>query len=363
MMADDFKGNLDDYSLLVLHGLPSLSRSMAGLMELIKSRSLPVLFILGHSTNPELFNRLETGCQVVNPRLVPEEVQGRLNRAFNLFTLPDDFPLHLAAWPPLELPYQSFALDAGGQVLMTQVIRRIELMDPLIMVTSAGGAKYGIIAGTGIWRWRLFEYLEHGDHVYFDDLMARMAQFLLSDERQERFRILFPDEIPEFSTIQVNGFLRNRSMESVNEPDVSLVVKDSAGNEFSYLMGRSGDHYQLELTGFRAGLYHYTGYTVFDGQRFEFSGEMAVSAFSPEGAQAVADHLALRRLTHSKNGSFFTLNERENLLTFARQMVGGEPAIRLETKWFDPIRLGWLLFLLVLFLSVEWFLRRWFGTR
>jgi hypothetical protein len=144
---------------------------------------------------------------------------------------------------------------------------------------------------------------------------------------------------------------------------VSLVVKDSAGNEFSYLMGRSGDHYQLDLTGFRAGLYQYMARTDFDGQRFEYSGEMAVSAFSAEGTQVVADHLALRRLTHSKNGSFFHVNEKENMLTFARQMAGREPAIRLETKWFDPISLGWLLLLLVLFLSVEWFLRRWFGTR
>ncbi|MDD4811826.1 MAG: hypothetical protein PHE46_01275 [Bacteroidales bacterium] len=362
-IISDFPGNLEDYSLLILHGLPSSNHSMTSLMEQIAERRIPVLFILNQATNPQLFNRLETGCQIVNPRLAPEEAQGHLNRSFNLFTLPEDFPSHLAAWPPLELPYQTFALSADGQILMTQIIRRIEMMDPLMMITSAGGAKYGVIAGTGIWRWRLFEFVEFGSHVYFDDLLSRITQFLLADEQEERFKIILPDELYEYNPIRVTGYLRNRSMESINTPDINLSIQDSAGNEFSYLMGRQGEHYQLDLKGLRAGLYQLTAQTDYDSQHLEFKGDMAVSAFSPEGTHAVADHLALKRLTHSKNGSYLTIDEPEKIVTFTKELSGKEPAYRLETSWFDPISLGWLLPLLVLFLSLEWFLRRWFGTR
>jgi hypothetical protein len=218
---------------------------------------------------------------------------------------------------------------------MTQIIRRIEMMDPLMMITSAGGAKYGVIAGTGIWRWRLFEFVEFGSHEYFDDLRSRITQFLLADEQEERFKIILPDELYEYNPIRVTGYLRNRSMESINTPDINLSIQDSAGNEFSYLMGRQGEHYQLDLKGL-SWIVSANGQTDNDSQHLELKVIWQFSLF-PEGISR-GRHLPWKRLTHSKNGSPEDRRTRK-IVTFTKVLVE-KSRLTLETSWL--IRSVWV---------------------
>jgi hypothetical protein len=94
-----------------------------------------------------------------------------------------------------------------------------------------------------------------------------------------------------------------------------------------------------------------------------FQGEMAMMIRPIEQTDPVADFGSLRSLAQSTGGRFFGPGEEQSLGAYLKDLNPQEMKIKKEFKWYDLINFKWLLPLLVFLLSLEWFLRRWFGIR
>lgn len=363
LSASDFNGADKDYDLIILHGLPSQKHPLVELLKKAADQQVPVLFIIGKSTDPVLFNRINHGMVIDNRRKTGEASQGILNPGFTLFSLPEDFGNHLNSWPPLMLSFESYSLDPGSQKLLNQRIMNIELTDPLVAFSSTQGVKYGFFCGEGIWMWRLYEYREQKSHDYFDEWFSRTLQYLILDEKRDKFRIVLPDELFAFSPVRINGHLLNNSLESVNDPDVLFTVTDSNALITEFQMGRVNDYYELNITGFPPGTYRYTAETRLGTETYRREGVMNMLVRPVEQTGPVAEYTALRSVSAYSNGKFFAPGQEESLLSYLRDLKPSEISVRKEFKWYDLINFKSLLAVLIFLLAMEWFLRRWFGIR
>lgn len=361
--ASEFTGTDKDYDLIILHGLPSQKHPLGELLKTAADRQVPVLFIIGKTTDPAQFNRVSPGMVIDNLRKTGEASRGILNPSFTLFTLPADFKNHLDTWPPLDLSFESFLLDPGSQVLLKQKILNIELSDPLVAFSNARGVKYGFFCGEGIWLWRLHEFLEQKNHDYFDEWLSRTVQYLMLDEKKDKFRIIVPEELFAYSTVRINGHLLNNSLEAVNDPDVLFSVTDSTGQKTEYQMGRINDYYELNINGFAPGTYRYTAETKLGSENFRRDGVMTMMVRPVEQTDPVADFESLRSIATGSNGKFFNQGQESSLLSYLNELKPSETKINKEFKWYDLINFKWLLAALIFLLAMEWFLRRWFGIR
>lgn len=361
--ASEFTGADKDYDLIILHGLPSQKHPLGEFLKTAADRQVPVLFIIGKTTDPALFNRVNHGMVIDNLRKTVEASRGILNPFFTLFTLPSDFKNHLDTWPPLDLNFETFLLDPGSQVLLKQKILNIELSDPLVAFSNDRGVKYGFFCGEGIWLWRLHEFLEQKNHDYFDEWLSRTVQYLMLDEKKDKFRIIVSEELFAYSLVRINGHLLNNSLEAVNDPDVLFSVTDSTGQKTEYQMGRINDYYELNINGFAPGTYRYTAETKFGSENFRRDGVMTMMVRPVEQTSPVADFESLRSIAMGTNGKFFNPGEESSLLSYLNDLKPAETRIIKEFKWYDLINFKWLLAALILLLAMEWFLRRWFGLR
>ena len=361
--VSDFTVIPAECDLIILHNLPSLKDPLKNLLVEASTRQIPVLFIIGGQTYPLALNVLDGTVQISGHRREPEAVSGVISGLFSAFILPERLTEHVEAWPPLEVTFESFSGSSAREVLLTQKIRSIELNEPLIYLSKSPGGKLGIIAGEGIWRWRLHDYLEFGDHIVFDDLFSGLIQYLLNDEDGNRFTIDVQEGLTGFSPIRVNARLRNPSLELVNDPDVTLTVTDSAGQKSEYKMGRVGKFYELMLTGFPEGEYQYVAETELGIEKFRQQGSMLIQKKKVEQLAPVSDFSSLRLVSRLTGGRFFTESEGALLVEEISKMKPADIPVRTESKWYELINLQWILGILILLLSLEWFLRRWFGTR
>ncbi len=361
--ASDFIASDAEYDLIILHGLPSQKHPMGELLQKSSDKQIPILFIIGKSTDPVLFNRINHGMILDNRRRSEEASKGILNPSFTLFTLPPDFSAHLNSWPPLNLSFETYKLDPGSQILMTQKILSIELSDPLAAFTNTRGIKYGFLCGEGIWLWRLHEFLEQKNHDYFDDWLSRSAQYLISDDKKDRFTINIPEEVFAFSQMRINGHLLNNSLEAVNEPDILFTVTDSIGLKTEFTMGRINDYYELTINGYSPGTYRYTAETRLGNEILKREGSITMVTRPIEQIAPMADFTTLRYIASSTNGKFFGPQESTGLIAWLKDLKPAEIKIKKEYKWYDLINFKWLLPFLLVLLSLEWFLRRWFGIR
>jgi hypothetical protein len=363
MNAADYAGTEKDFDLVVFHGLPSLKHPMGLLMQLVTEKQWPALFILTGTTEPALLNREGHGMTIGEKRRKGEAARGLMNPVFNLFSLPPDFSAHLANWPPLDLAFETYSADPGSQAVMFQKILSVELNDPLVVFASSRGVKFGYICGEGIWLWRMHEYYEQRSSLYFDEWFSKMVQYLMTDEKQDRFRIVVPDELFAYSTIRINAHLLNKTMEEVNEPDVNFTITDSAGGRTEFPMGRVNDFYELNINGFAPGNYRYSATANFGGESFTREGDLAMQTRQVEQRYPPADYRGLRLIASKTGGTFFSPGDEDRLVDDLEKLKPAAEKVRQEFKWFDLINLKWLLPMLFLLLAMEWFLRRWFGIR
>jgi hypothetical protein len=349
--------------LLILHNLPSKKFPVTNFLEEVRKRSVPLLLIIGSQTDPLSLNPLDGRLSVSGHRRGPEEINAIVSSGFAGFILPEDLPAHLESWPPLEVSFETFNATGGREVLLNQKIRNIELADPLIFFSRFGGGRFGLIAGEGIWRWRMYDQLEFEERQVFDDLLVRMIEYLVAETDNKRFEIRVPGDITEYAPIRLQAILKNRSMEWVNDPDVNLTLTDSSGHATYYQMGRAVNFYELNLNGFPAGKYQFAAETRLGEDAFNESGSFQVMARELEQKEPVADFSGLRLAAALTGGRFFMAGEQDEVESVLKSIdIQNIRSIK-KYKWYDLIDLKWILIVIAILLSLEWFLRRWYGTR
>lgn len=362
--------NIGDYQqdtlnpgLIILHGLPDIGHPMQEWFDKWAKENKPVWWIITPATDIKFVNKRQSAVYLTRKTDQAEEMQPVFNPRFSLFTLPGDFAGHMKAWPPLAGPVMSYRSASSSEVFSFQKILNVTLEDPLILLGRSNGVHHGFVFGEGIWRWRIYEYLEHEDHFYFDQWVRQVVQYLMIDEHRDRFLVHFPAVVSEGDNFRATAMLYNSNLEPVNEPDVSLVIRDDKGRSAKYQFGREANHYLLDLSGYEQGVYRYRAETVLGRETFSRKGLFRVRTIHAEDLNRIADIALLKRLAVSKEGRFvygFNENEVKNMLHDIKPEASSK---FVEYKWSELISRGWILWLLAGLLALEWFVRRWYGTK
>ena len=159
--AGDFSGRVADYDLVVLHQLPSATKNVSAILTQLGNAKVPTLFVMGERVPAGAFN----GAQdILNFKGLTgasgNDVSADLVAGFNLFTLSDELKQSVRTYPPLSAPFGEFTAGPGATPLLRQRIGRVATEYPLITVGESRGVRTGVVSGTGLWQWRLFDFLE-----------------------------------------------------------------------------------------------------------------------------------------------------------------------------------------------------------
>ena len=360
--VDNFSKQLADYDMLILHQLPSLNNSARPVLDEAKNRKIPVFFIVGTQTNLNELNRTQKMVTIRRSAPTANEVQGRLAPNFNLFTTSDDFARELSVFPPLIAPFGDFNVEADGQVFLYQRIGRIDTRFPLLVMGESEGQRQGVLCAEGIWKWRLFDYLQHQNHEVFNELISKSVQYISVKEDKRRFRVSLNKNIfNENEQVLFDAELYNSSYELVNEPDVSMVITDGSGKEFNFVFNKTGRAYSLNAGFLPVGNYNYKANVFSNGENLSFTGQFSVEPIQLEVYETAADHGLLRLLSEKFGGQMIYPGQLSSMNDLLDQQ-NIKPIIYETSKTRSVINLKWIFFLLLGLLSAEWVLRRYFGA-
>ncbi|NJN35096.1 MAG: hypothetical protein HC817_13400 [Saprospiraceae bacterium] len=180
---------------------------------------------------------------------------------------------------------------------------------------ESNGAKTGIIAAEGFWKWRLFDFAQHENHDLSNSLVSKIIQFLSVKEDKRKFRVMQDKTVyRENEPIQFSAEIYNNSYELINESDVSLVVTNSEGKQFNFTFNKSGRAYTLNAGIFAVGNYRFKALTTVNGQKLEADGQFSVQPIQLEMFETTADHATLRALSSQFGGVMVT---PQNMLAIA----------------------------------------------
>ena len=266
-------------------------------------------------------------------------------------------------FPPLISPFGEYKVSSGTPIFLRQRIGVVTTDYPLIVLSQSAGKRTGVIAGEGVWRWRLYDHLQNGSHDYFDEIISKTAQFLSVKEDKRRFRVTLPKNIVnESEQITFDAEFYNESYELINDPDVRMTITDDEGREFPYQFSKAGRAYRLDAGRFSPGSYNFKAQITHAGKAYAFEGQFSVSPLQLEALQTTADHRLLFNLSQNSGGAFFLPNQLQDLSDLIVSSDNIKPIIRESEQTRAFINLRWVFFILLGLLAAEWFIRKWQGA-
>lgn len=361
-LEKDFQGNTAGYSVVVFHQLPGQGGNGINLVRNTLLQQVPCLFITGVNTDFKALNELETGFSFQNMRPGQTDAGAAVNSNFNLFTADEATPKLLAAMPPLSLPFGDIETTQGVQAFLYQRIGSIETSKPLIAFNHSGVQKTGLIAGEGIWRWKLAAFQQTQNHDWFNNIITKTVQFLSLKEDRGFFRVQSRNAFPENERVRFDAELYNESYEPVTDREVTMVITNEDGKDFPYTFSPAGNRYRLDAGQLPAGNYTYAAQASNGTRMLKENGEFTVSPLQLESTQTVADHNLLYGLAAATGGRMVLPAAMDSLVGMVRERQD-ITAVSYENKQLrDLIDYRWLLGLILLLLGAEWLLRKRAGT-
>jgi len=361
-MLRDFSGRVSDFNLVILHGIPGAGADAKELLKKLDDAGVSVCFILSANTMIESFNAADAGVRITQSNGQLNEVQAIPAEGFSLFTISPELRSEVTGWPPLKSPFGVFQPSTGIYPLFYQKVGSVTTSQPLLSFSDKNGRKRAVLAGEGIWRWKLAEFSETGTHRLTDELINGMVQYLSVKENRSPFRVSVKSNFKENEPVVFDAQLFNQSDQLINEPEVRVVIKNGAGKEFPFVMSRTENAYHLEAGLFPVGNYKYKAETKLGSTVLTRSGEFSVSAQQVETAVTIADHGVLKSLAAKTGGKLFYPGEMDALIKAVRADEQMKSVSYMNKKLEDLLKEPWVFALLMIFLSLEWFIRKRAGS-
>ncbi|MCO6462841.1 MAG: hypothetical protein J5I52_01700 [Saprospiraceae bacterium] len=359
----EFKHNLAGYNLVILHNLPSETNDITSVLNQLNKNNIPRIFVVGMQTSVTRLNNAQEVIKIIGNSKNTEDIQAEFSTSFHQFTTSDELKNKLKIFPPLQAPFGEYKAGAGSSVFLNQSIKKIKTNYPLIAFDEKDGVKTAVITGEGIWRWRLFDYLQHNNYDLVHELVNKtiLLTSIKTDKRKFRAstsKSLYKDN----EQVIFDAQLYNDSYEMINEPDVNLVVKDENGKEFQYTFSKTQNYYTLNADLFTEGNYEYTASTHYNGKNQSVSGRFTVEPLQLEQYDLTARHGLLRNISEKYHGEMVFPKDMSKLKDLVLGNKQIKPMLYESRSTKGIIHLKSLFFLILGLLTIEWFLRRYFGN-
>ncbi len=346
----DLPVDIDAYDAVILHNMPAQATQPAAL------KTVPAWFIAGSGTHIPALNQVQTAA-VFAPGTGVRDVRPDYNPSFYQFILPPDIRTVTDRLPPLHVSAGHIQTAPGTEALFVQQ-HNPGVQEPLWWLQQ-GSRPVAILAGTGLWRWRMYEYRYFNRHLVVDECIRQTVSFLTADMRERPFRVMLRKHIwSDQEPVAFQAYLLNANNEQVNTPEAELVIADSAGKQQAYSFERSGSAYRLHAGIMQPGSYVYTARAVYQDKTYIDKGHFVVTGTPPELMETGADYALLYGMAQHYNGSFVPSGQVGTLYDNITRHTQIKPVIRTVTESLPLIDRKWYFFLILLVAAAEWLLRK-----
>jgi hypothetical protein len=359
--SDKLPVNIDNYVLFILHQLPSSNQAAQNLVTKIETAGNACWYIVGESTNLPAFNKLNLGLNMFQNKDLRNEAIPTFNNNFVSFTFSEEAKKMLSKFPPVSTPFGEYKSAVSANTFLHQKINGIATNYPLFIFNETHAEKTGILTGTGIWQWKIYNYLYANNHDVFNEIVNKTALFLSAKGDKSFFRVLVKNVYNENAPVEFTAELYNDSYELQNEPEVEFHLTDKEGKKYEMMFSKQNNGYFLSLGKLPAGSYSWNANVKFGDKNYAKSGIFTVQEVVLETLNLVANHSLLQNISEATHGKFYTATDFSALENDIKKNENIKTIASYQKRYSLFLNSWWYFAAILLLFGVEWFLRKWGG--
>ncbi len=349
----NFKGKINDYQLIMLYQ-PTIT--FKKIFKEINQKNLNYFVITGRSTDWNFLNSAQSSFS----KKASEEQENYLpifNSNYPTFLSTD---IGFSTFAPIEDQFGDLTFSVPYQSLLFQKIGNIEIDKPLLATFENSNQKAAILLGENSWRWRMNSFVENKTFERFDGFLAGLIHYLLSTDSKSRLNVTVNPIYYANEIIQISASYLDENFNFDNRSKLWLTVSNKETNftkkiPFSVLNNR----FVVELSTIPFGEYEYT--VSVENQDDNISGIFKILPFEIEAQFTNANAQQLKKVANETKGSVFFNNQEQNLIDYLINDVRFKSIQKNTISRTPLIDWKWILGLIILSLSIEWFTRKYFG--
>ncbi len=349
------------YDIVILHQIPDLNNSYANQIKTIVDKKTPIMYILGNMSSTNFTTNFANKLVQINSQSNQNDlVLGSFNTDFKALNLNTEGLKILDKLSPLSVPYGSYITSAKSSVVLFQKLGKTITSKPLLIMNNES-PKTALLAGEGIWQWRMEEYQITEKNDIIDELIMKTLQYLSSKDDKRKFRV-YPvlNEYNVGETVVFENEIYNDIYEKIDNIPVELMLSNENNQRKVYNYTPNQSQSTFEISALNPGLYHFKATSKITGKTEIVTGEFAIKDPQLETQNLTANHFLLRSLSKESKGKYY---KQLDINTIANDILSKKIAnkIDISEELKSPVNIAWLLGLFILLLTIEWGLRKYLG--
>ena len=350
---DKFKKQIEDYQLVMLY---QPNNKFDKIINKLKQKNSNYLLVSGSNTDWNFVNQQQLGFRK-NAINQTENYGVVFNDSFLTF-LQDDIGFN--NYPPLKDKFGEVTIFKEHQTLLYQNINGVQTQQPLLATFDINNQKSAIILGEGIWKWRAASFLNSNSFEDFDKFTGNLMQYLASNKKRNRLEVNTESIYPANSTINISAFYTDKNYQFDARANLEITITNSETKEVLKVpFSLVNNSFQTEIENLASGDYTYK-VSVF-GQNINKNGRFKITDYEVEEQFTNANINKLQKLADKTGGKLFYKDQIDEL---TKEFIENESFYTVQKssiKQQNLIDWKWILFLVIIFLTTEWFIRKYHG--
>lgn len=344
---------INDYQLVLLYQPDRSFSAVYSELEKLKKNSF---VITGLQTDWSFLNRIQKNYtkEVSNQA---EDVTGLLNLNYGTFALED---IGFDGYRPLKTLFGGLTIEVPHEVILEQAVAGFRSESPMLATMELNGVRSAIWGGEGIWKWRAQSYLDTGNFEEFDNFIGKLVQYLASNKRRSRLEVSSETFYYNNNPIKISAqyFDQNFVFDSRASLSINLTKMETKVNTALPMLLKKNFH-EVDLNYLKSGRYSYT--VLVANEAVARSGSFTILDFNVEQQFLNANVTKLEKVATNTGGKTFYSTQTNELLKNLLEDNRFQQIQRSEQKVVPLIDWKYLLALIILFLTAEWFIRKYNG--
>jgi hypothetical protein len=344
---------LQDYNVLILYQPTGEFKSI---FENNKTAGINSFIVTGNNTDFNFLNQQQNSL-LFKMSGQKEDYLAEFNSQFNLFAIDN---IGFENFPPLQNAFGTVTTNGNVSVLLSSKIRTINTNAPLLAFTENQGKRSAFLLGENSWKWRLQSHIDTKSFDKFDIFIDKIIQFLASSNSKKSLVVEHESFYNSGEAIAFTAQYFNKNYEFDEKARLTIALTNTKTKQTrNYDLLKTTNSFTINLDGLPAGNYNFSVKEL--NSKTTYSSHFEILDFDIEKQFVNPDLEKLTQLASHTNAKVFFPSQADILIKTLLENQEYKVLQKNNTTKSPLIDWVWLLILIAIFLSTEWFVRKYNG--